>query len=102
VLLAGFVGVALLRFGAVPLRRTLMIDEAPEARHESVRFFAQRDSVLITAPADMSVGELIRLYHLRNTRGVREAIQAQLGVANDADPVAKGTTIRLHLTVPSR
>jgi hypothetical protein len=76
--------------------------EAPEAREEGDRFFAQRDWVLIRVPTDMTVGEFVRLYHLRNTRGVREALQAQLGAFNDSDPIRKGAEVRLHLTVPSQ
>lgn len=76
--------------------------EAPDAREEGDRFFAQRDSVLIRIPADMTVGEFVRLYHLRNTRGVREALQTQLGAFDDSDPLRKGGEIQLHLTVPSQ
>lgn len=103
---------AVARFAAAPLRRELMIEEpgwapaanreAPEAREEGDTFFAQRDSVLVRVPADMTVGEFVRLYHLRNTRGVREALQAQLGAFNDSDPIRKGVEVRLHLTVPSK
>jgi hypothetical protein len=111
-LLVVVVVLVIVRFAAAPIRRELMIEEpawapaanheAPDAREESDRFFSQRDSVLIRVPSNMTVGEFIRLYHLRNTRGVHDALRAQLGVFQDSDPIRKDAEIRLHLTVPSQ
>ena len=110
-----FVGVlvayVVVTFLAQPLRDSLMIEtprapakaaEAPGARAESDRFLANRDTVVVRVPRAMSVGEFLDLYHLRNTRGIREALQRQAGVQGDAAILPADKELRLHLTVPYR
>lgn len=98
-------------FLALPVRDAWMIEtprpparaaEAPGAREESDRFLANRDTVVLRVPRAMSVGEFLDLYHLRNTRGIREALKRQAGVQGDAAMLPKDRELRLHLTVPYR
>jgi hypothetical protein len=98
-------------FLAIPFRDALMIEtprapeaasKAPGARAESDRFLSNRDTVVVRVPRAMSVGEFLDVYHLRNTRGIREALQRQAGVHDDTGLLSKDKELRLHLTVPYR
>jgi len=72
--------------------------DAPE---EAARFFAERDTVTVAVPRDMSVADFLALYHLETNPAAREALRDQLGAVSDADPLREGDQLTLPLT-PSR
>ncbi|MFL5384011.1 MAG: hypothetical protein ACJ8GN_15930 [Longimicrobiaceae bacterium] len=108
VLLALVVG----RFLAEPIRRVVLIQtpravptanvEAPGATAAGDSFFVQRDSVTVLVSRDIPVGQFLDLNHMRNTRGIREELRRQAGVAEDQQILKAGKSLRLHLTVPAR
>jgi hypothetical protein len=108
VLLALVVG----RFLAEPIRRTALIQtpravpiaavEAPGATAAGDSFFVQRDSVTVHVERDIKVGQFLDLNHMRNTRGIRDELRRQAGVADDEQILKAGKDLRLHLTVPAR
>lgn len=105
---------AVLAFGAAalvgePLRRAaiLHLDDAPPSRPvplsdatpAAATFFLERDSVTVVVPWDMSVRELLGLYHLDNNVSARDALETQLGVARGDDRVREGQVFSFVLTV---
>lgn len=104
--------ILLVRLLGEPIRRSVLIEtpravptevrEPADTREEGDRFLTQRDSVYVQLGRDISVGEFLDLYHLRNTRDIRAALKRQANVSNDSELLKKGTELRLHLTVPSR
>jgi hypothetical protein len=100
------------RFFAEPIRRAVLIQtpravpvanvEAPGATAAADSFFVQRDSVTVLIGRDIPVGQFLDLSHMRNTRGIRDELRRQAGVADDEQILKAGKTLRLHLTVPAR
>ena len=99
-------GVAALVGDPVRKAAVLSLDDDPpdqilqlsDASAGSAAFFAERDSVLVTVPWDMTVGELLALYHLDNNASARAALETQLGVAEGTDPLERGQALTFALT----
>jgi hypothetical protein len=75
--------------------------EFSDSPAEAVRFFAERDEVTIRIPRDMTVAELLALYHLGNRPDVRTALREQLNASDDADLLREGEELTIRLT-PTR
>lgn len=70
-----------------------------DAPAEAASFFADRDSVTVRVPWDMSVGEFLALYHLETNPSARAALRDQLGALADGDPLREGDRVTLRLTL---
>ena len=91
-----------------PVRRAaiLSLDDAPpneplrlsDASPEAAAFFLERDSVEVIVPWDMTVSELLALYHLDNNASARKALEEQLGATEGTDPVRQGDAFSFVLT----
>ena len=75
---------------------SLSVRDAPE---EATRFFARRDTVTVTVPRDMTVAELLALYHLETSTAAREALRDQLGAGGEADRLREGDRVTFPLTL---
>lgn len=94
-----------------PVRRAALIEtrtsppetglEFSDSPAEAVRFFADRDEVTIRIPRDMTVADLLALYHLGNRPDVRSALREQLNASDDADLLREGEELTIRLT-PAR
>lgn len=69
-----------------------------DAPVEAARFFADRDSVTVRIPWDMTVADFLGLYHLETNPSAREALRAQLGAVADADVLREGDQVTVTLT----
>lgn len=91
-----------------PVRRAALIEtrtsppetglEFSDSPAEAVRFFADRDEVTIRIPRDMTVAELLAIYHLGNRPDVRAALREQLNATEDADLLREGEELTIRLT----
>jgi hypothetical protein len=70
-----------------------------DAPAEAALFFAERDSVTIRVPWEMTAGEFLALYHLETNASARGALRDQLGVSSDTDPLRAGDRVTLALTL---
>jgi hypothetical protein len=70
-----------------------------DAPAEAALFFAERDSVTVRVPRDMTAGEFLALYHLETNASARGALRDQLGVLSDTDPLREGDRVTLDLTL---
>lgn len=75
--------------------------EFSDSPAEAVRFFAERDEVTIRIPRDMTVAELLALYHLGNRPDVRSALREQLNATDETDLLREGEELTIRLT-PAR
>ncbi len=99
-------GVAALAGDPVRKAAGLSLEEDPpdqslrlsEASGGSGARFAERGSGLGTVPWDMTVGELLALYHLDNNASARAALETQLGVAEGTDALERGQAFTFALT----
>lgn len=78
-----------------PTEALRLADDSPEA----AAFFMERDSVEVVVPWDMTVAELLALYHLDNNASARAALEADLGVTESEDLVHEGDAFSFVLTV---
>ncbi|HEX9885001.1 MAG TPA: hypothetical protein VGA70_00860 [Longimicrobiales bacterium] len=69
-----------------------------DAPGEAARFFADRDSVTVRIPWDMTVADFLGLYHLETNPSAREALRTQIGAVADADVLREGDEVTLTLT----
>ena len=69
---------------------------------EAALFLGARDSVSVVTPWEMTVDELLRLYHLENNASAREALSETVGASGPDDRVPSGTRLRFALTPATR
>jgi hypothetical protein len=70
-----------------------------DASREAAAFLGDRDSVSVVVPWDMTLDELLRLYHLENNASARQSlVDAVGGPLAPGDRVPEGTRIRFALT----
>jgi uncharacterized membrane protein len=62
-------------------------------------FFADRDSVTVRIPWDMTVGDFLSLYHLENNASARTALAEQLSARGDEARLKKGDEVGFRLTI---
>ena len=70
-----------------------------DAPREAARFFADRDTVSVVVPRDMTVADFLALYHLENNRAAADALRDQLGAAAPGDLLREGDRVTLPLTL---
>lgn len=70
-----------------------------DAPAEAARFFAERDSVQVRVPRDMSVAAFLSLYHLETNASARAALRDQLGAVADEDVLREGDVVSFDLTL---
>jgi hypothetical protein len=70
-----------------------------DAPLEAARFFADRDTVTVSIPRDMTVSEFLALYHLENNEAARTAIREQVGAASPGDLLREGDRVTVPLTL---
>ena len=91
-----------------PVRRAalLSLDEEPPAdplplsdtAPEAAAFFLERDSVTVRVPWDMTVAELLTLYHLENNASARQALRDRFGAVEATDRLVEGAELSFVLT----
>ena len=69
---------------------------------EAALFLGARDSVSVVTPWEMTVDELLRLYHLENNASAREVISETVGASDPSDRIPPGTRLRFALTPATR
>lgn len=90
------------RRGALVSVRTDPAGSVPrysDATAGAAAFFAERDTVAVHIPYDMTVEHFLSLYHQVNNAGARRALREQLGAANDSDWLRAGDRVTVPLTV---
>lgn len=70
-----------------------------DAPMEAARFFAQRDTLTVVVPRDMTLARFLALHHLETHTGAREAIREQLGLTEPSDLLREGDRVTLPLTL---
>ena len=86
----------LIELDTSPVGSEPSLSDAPD---EAARFFADRDTVLVRIPWDMTVADFLGLYHLETNPRARAALRDQLGASSDADVLREGDAVSLTLTV---
>lgn len=92
----GFRGAVLVEVETGPAGSLPAYSDVPA---EATRFFADRDTVAVRVPRDMTVADFLALYHLENNRAAREALRDQLGAAAPSDRLREGDRVTLPLTL---
>lgn len=70
-----------------------------DAPMEAARFFAERDTLTVVVPRDMTLARFLALHHLETHSGAREAIREQLGLSESSDLLREGDRVTLPLTL---
>lgn len=108
--LAIAVSLGLARTFGEGFRRTAMIEvrtgpagsrpDFSDEASEAPAFFAARDTARIVVPWDMTVAELLALYHLEGNVGAWRALREQLNRTRLDERLTKGDELRIPLTPP--
>ena len=77
-----------------PVESLPLSDTSPEASS----FFLERDSVTLRVPWDMTVAELLTLYHLENNTSARQALRDRFGAVEAGDRLQEGSELSFVLT----
>jgi hypothetical protein len=86
---------ALIEVAASAPDAVLAYTDAPDGE----LFFADRDSVTVRVPWDMTVGDFLSLYHLENNASARTALAEQLNARGDEARLKKGDEVGFRLTI---
>jgi hypothetical protein len=101
-----FLGLASLLGAGIRRAVLINVDVSPagsepaftDAPEEAARFFADRDSVTVRIPWDMTVADFLGLYHLETNPSARAALRNQLGAVADSDILREGDRVTVNLT----